>query len=129
MQTTMDRLCLHTLLSHCHPPLSPLFAPFQAADAALSKEQLEEREAARLAALEAARLKRMKADATADAAAAGGDDEGEADGDTAADLPKGGYAAKRARAKFEAEREDKRQKRRLDASGVLGGGGRGKHLV
>jgi hypothetical protein len=95
----------------------------QAADAALSKEQLEEREAARLAALEAARLKRMKADAAADAAAAGGDDEGDGDGDTAAaDLPKGGYAAKRARAKFEAEREDKRQKRRLDASGVVGGG-------
>jgi hypothetical protein len=100
----------------------------QASDATLTKEELEEREAARLAALEAARLKRMRADAAA-AAGAGEDGDGDADdfedddaaAAAAAELPKGGYAAKRARAKLEAEKEERRQRRKLDASGASRG--------
>lgn len=94
----------------------------QASDATLTKEELEEREAARLAALEAARLKRMRADAAAAAAGDDGDADDFADDNAAAaaaELPKGGYAAKRARANLEAEQEERRQRRKLDLSGVF----------
>lgn len=95
----------------------------QASERTLTQEELEEKEQARLAALEAARLKRMKADAQTegqegDEEAAGSDDEGEGAGAAATGgVPQGGYAAKRARQQREAEQWDKRQRRKLEASG------------
>jgi hypothetical protein len=98
----------------------------QASERTLTAEELQEKEQQRLAALEAARLKRMRAEAGSAAAAAAGDEGGSedaADDDDggaagAAGLPQGGYAAKRERMQREAEQWEKRQRRKMQASGA-----------
>jgi hypothetical protein len=98
----------------------------QASERTLTAEELQEKEQQRLAALEAARLKRMRAEAGS-AAAAAGDEDADGDADAADDdddalagnVPQGGYAAKRARMQREAEQWERRQRRKMQASGVL----------
>ncbi|WIA18434.1 hypothetical protein OEZ85_009894 [Tetradesmus obliquus] len=100
----------------------------QASERTLTAEELQEKEQQRLAALEAARLKRMRAAAGSGTAAADGEDAADGDGDdeddedggmaaAAAAAPQGGYAAKRARMQREAEEWERRQKRKRQASG------------
>lgn len=89
----------------------------QAGERTLTAEELQDKEAARLAALEAARLKRMREDTTAAADDDADPDADVSDNDDHRSAAVGGYAAKRARMAKAAEEWDNRQKRRQQASG------------